>query len=44
VLPVWLNRAGARWERDSPPPALTISSLVELPDALRGQRRVAART
>jgi putative hydrolase of the HAD superfamily len=44
LLPVWLNRAGARWERESPPPALTITSLAELPDALRSQSRVAAST
>lgn len=35
VLPVWLNRAGARWDRPSPPPRLTIASLAELPDVLR---------
>ncbi len=35
VLPVWLNRAGKRWDRPSPPPRLTIASLAELPDVLR---------
>lgn len=34
LLPVWLNRAGAQWERESPPPAVQISSLRELPAAL----------
>jgi FMN hydrolase / 5-amino-6-(5-phospho-D-ribitylamino)uracil phosphatase len=34
VLPVWLNRAGASWERESPAPRIVIRSLDELPDAL----------
>jgi 2-haloalkanoic acid dehalogenase type II len=39
VLPVWLNRAGVAWERESPAPAVEIASLDELPDALhRGPR------
>jgi putative hydrolase of the HAD superfamily len=39
VLPVWLNRAGARWERESPAPAIEISSLAELPGALHRAAR-----
>jgi haloacid dehalogenase superfamily, subfamily IA, variant 3 with third motif having DD or ED/haloacid dehalogenase superfamily, subfamily IA, variant 1 with third motif having Dx(3-4)D or Dx(3-4)E len=34
VLPVWLNRDGAAWARESPPPHVTIRTLDELPDAL----------
>jgi 2-haloalkanoic acid dehalogenase type II len=33
VLPIWLNRAGVRWERESPQPHVTIRSLDELPEA-----------
>ena len=34
VLPVWLNRSGADWTLESPPPTVTITSLDELPAAL----------
>lgn len=36
VLPVWLNRARVPWERDSPAPAIEITSLDELPGVLQG--------
>ncbi|HET7202603.1 MAG TPA: HAD family hydrolase [Steroidobacteraceae bacterium] len=39
VLPVWLNRAGVAWERESPAPAIEIASLDELPDALHRDGR-----
>jgi 2-haloalkanoic acid dehalogenase type II len=34
VLPVWLNRAGVAWPRETPAPAVAIASLHELPAAL----------
>jgi 2-haloalkanoic acid dehalogenase type II len=39
VLPVWLNRAGTHWERESPPPPITIRTLDELPQALESHPR-----
>jgi FMN phosphatase YigB (HAD superfamily) len=39
VLPVWLNRAGTHWERESPPPPITIRTLDELPHALEPHAR-----
>ncbi|MGI9246958.1 MAG: HAD family hydrolase [Steroidobacteraceae bacterium] len=38
VLPVWLNRAGVAWERDSPAPRHTIATLDPLPAILHGDR------
>ncbi|HET9693702.1 MAG TPA: HAD family hydrolase [Steroidobacteraceae bacterium] len=39
VLPVWLNRAGVAWDRESPAPDVVIASLDALPEALhRGGR------
>jgi hypothetical protein len=35
VLPVWLNRDGAAWPLESPPPEITIATLGHLPDVLR---------
>ena len=39
VLPVWLNRTGVAWERESPAPAVQITTLDELPDALHRDGR-----
>jgi FMN hydrolase / 5-amino-6-(5-phospho-D-ribitylamino)uracil phosphatase len=39
MLPVWLNRGGAPWERESPAPPITIASLDELPAALHRDGR-----
>jgi putative hydrolase of the HAD superfamily len=45
MLPVWLNRSGAHWERASPPPSLVIATLADLPEALaRVQSRAASST
>ncbi len=38
LLPVWLNREGASWHRDGPPPPVTIASLHELPAVLADVR------
>lgn len=39
LLPVWLNRRGLQWNAESPPPAITIASLAELPAALHANGR-----
>jgi FMN hydrolase / 5-amino-6-(5-phospho-D-ribitylamino)uracil phosphatase len=39
VLPVWLNRSGTHWQRESPPPPITIRTLDELPDVLDSHPR-----
>jgi putative hydrolase of the HAD superfamily len=37
VKPVWLNRDGLPWPRESAPPDITISTLVSLPEAFEPQ-------
>jgi 2-haloalkanoic acid dehalogenase type II len=44
VLPVWLNRSDVKWERESPPPRITIRTLDELPEALARDDDRATRT
>ena len=38
VLPIWLNRDGVGWPMPSPPPALVVTSLNELPEVLATRR------
>jgi putative hydrolase of the HAD superfamily len=38
LLPVWLNRVGSTWTRESPAPRVEIASLDELPKALHQAR------
>jgi putative hydrolase of the HAD superfamily len=44
LVPVWLNRRRAPWAAETPAPAITISSLVDLPAALDAMRHAPAPT